>query len=137
MSEKTKITSARCIVFTCGFVVLGGCASSYPGGVHPADSSQKWGYSGSTVTYLPDDAGPKLESATVGQQIRIGDTLWGASTALVVENRYFAASGKPCLAAEIKAEGEQQKPVNVCKYANGKWGATKAIRENTRNGGVK
>lgn len=126
MSEKTKMTSARCIVLTCSFLALAGCAS-YPGGVHPADSAQKWGYTGSTVTYLPEEAGPKLEDAMPGQEIRVGDTPIGAETALVIGDRYFAASGKRCLAAQMSAEGEQQRPVNVCKYANGAWGATKAI----------
>ncbi len=131
MSEKTKMTSARCIVFACSFLALGGCAS-YPGGVHPADSAQKWGYTGSSVTYLPPDASPKLEDAVAGQKIRIGVTPIGTETALVIGNRYFAASGKRCLAAEMSAEGEQQRPVNVCRYANGTWGATKAIGANAR-----
>lgn len=126
MSEKTKMTSARCIVFTCSFLALAGCAS-YPGGVHPADSAQKWGHTGSTVTYLPEDAGSKLEDAAPGQELLIGDTPLGTETALVIGNRYFAASGKQCLAAEMSAEGEQQRPVNVCKYDNGTWGATRAI----------
>ncbi len=135
MSEKTKMTRVRCLVLTGSFLVLGGCAS-YPGGVHPADSSQQWGYTGATVTYLPKDAGPKLEGAAPGQEIRIGDTPWGPATALVVGNRYFAASGKPCLSAEISAKGEQQRPVNVCQYADGTWGATKAIGASARSGGV-
>ncbi|MCL7945154.1 DVU3141 family protein [Marinobacter sp. ATCH36] len=136
MSEKTKMTSARCIAFIGAFLVLGGCAS-YPGGVHPADSSQKWGYTGSTVTYLPDEAGPRLEDAVAGQTVQVGDTPWGVATALVVESRYFAASGKRCLAAEMSAESKEKKPVNVCEYANGTWGATKAIRHSARSGGAK
>ncbi|MGM0768010.1 MAG: DVU3141 family protein [Pseudomonadota bacterium] len=119
--------NARLFTVTLSLLALSGCAS-YPGGVKPEASFQTWASRAETVTYLPKDAGPKLEKAGVGESISLGDTPWGKTTTLSVNERYFAASGKKCLRAVVNVPSDQSLPVNVCRHNNDLWGATKSIR---------
>lgn len=114
------------VVIACGLAVVSGCAS-YPSGVATAGNQQSWRHTGATVTYLPSEQNNALANATPGQQINLGATPWGNKTFLTVTKRYFAASGKPCMAAVIQAQSSPPERVNVCDYSKGTWGATKAL----------
>lgn len=128
-------TTARLYTLTLSLFAFSGCAT-YPGGVNPEGSFQTWTSKGSTVTYMPTEVTPRLETASVGEDIALGDTPWGKQTILTVNNRYFAASGKKCLGARIEASQGEERLVNVCRHKKDLWGATKSVRAAVHNGGA-
>lgn len=128
MQTHRRTIACKAALLALGFITLTGCATGYPGAEHPTDQQQQWSYQGSTVTFLPAEGSEPVAGASAGTVVDAGWTRWGDNTRVTVLDRYFAASGRVCLRADITGS-KRSETVNLCEYREGLWGATRVLAE--------
>ncbi len=110
-----------------GLVLLAaGCST-----IASTDNTQhhnQWAYTSAAIAYLPATASAQLGDARPGSRIVIEESPWGKHATVFVQDRFFAASGKPCLAATIETSASQPIAANLCEYADQRWGSTRALQ---------
>ena len=94
----------------------------------------EWAFTQARLVDLPSSVFAALEDGRQGDVIAIGDTQWGSNSELQVSERYFAASGRPCLRGRVvgsnRANSEQ---VVVCRYSAERWVISRAVAETFDN----
>lgn len=123
--DATPVARLRHLVAGGLVLLVAGCSALPEAGSHRAYN--EWTYT-TTVTYLPTETNSDLEQANIGATLLLDSSPWGEHARIQVQDRFFAASGRPCLAALIEAEGIQPFAANLCQYTNQRWGSTRAFQ---------
>ena len=77
-----------------------------------------------SLQYIVQTSAADLAAAQEGQRLTLADSPWGPSVELLIRKRYFAATGRVCLEAEV-----EQRLVLVCDYQQAGWAAQRLLTQ--------
>ncbi len=77
-----------------------------------------------SLQYISQAASVDLAAALEGQRLTLADSPWGPSVEVLIRKRYFAATGRVCLEAEI---GQQL--ALICDYQQAGWAAQRLLSQ--------
>lgn len=123
-SSKTNATF-KAIPLVALILAASGCATSSPVSTANGIPVPQWLNTNGTITALSDEHSRLIDESAIGQVVSLGQTPWGQNTRLKKTDSYFSATGKTCFRTTIETTAEQQAKT-LCKYPEGKWGATRA-----------
>lgn len=122
--HKTKV-AAKMVTLMALVAVMTGCAAG--GQINGAGSIPvpQWLNAKNAVTLLSEQHSRQIDNAQAGELVTLGASPWGENTHLRIGDRYFSATGKICFITNIESAAGSQSTA-VCKYPEGKWGATRS-----------
>jgi hypothetical protein len=74
--------------------------------------------------YIGQSASADLAAALEGQRLILAESPWGPSAEVLIRKRYFAATGRVCLEAEV---GQQL--ALICDYQQAGWAAQRLLSQ--------
>lgn len=77
-----------------------------------------------SLQYIGQTASADLAAAQEGQRLTLADSPWGPSAEVLIRKRYFAATGRVCLEAEVG-----QQPALICDYQQAGWAAQRLLSQ--------
>lgn len=101
-----------------------GCANNSRQGL--PEEYHEWAFTQARTTDLTPDSFSHLENGRQGDRIILGQTPWGEHTEFSINERYFAASGRPCFKGLLEHENGSLDAV-VCRYSANRWVASRAV----------
>lgn len=96
-----------------GLLLTAGCSQLTPA-VQPRPAA--------TLEYVSAAASADLAAASAGQRLRLAESPWGPGAELLIQKRYFAASGRVCLEVEV-----QQQSALLCDFQQAGWAAQRLL----------
>ena len=77
-----------------------------------------------SLQYISQTASADLAAAQEGQRLILAESPWGPSAEVLIRKRYFAATGRVCLEAEVG-----QQPALICDYQQAGWAAQRLLSQ--------
>lgn len=70
-----------------------------------------------------------LTTAPANGSLYLADSRWGGGIDIIVEQRYFAASGRQCRKALLMAPEQIDRSVLLCEVSQGNWAEVRPVTE--------
>lgn len=127
---------AGCTLAILTLTLTAGCASQQRETL-PSDFHE-WAYTQARTTDVPAGAHDHLDEASPGERVSFGNTPWGENTQFAIDERYFAASGRPCFRGRLSYQAVDEQSAGqrvdneaavVCRYSASRWVASRAVAE--------
>jgi hypothetical protein len=103
-------------IWILGFGLLSGACSQL--------TSQTSQQAAESLQYIGQTASADLAAALEGQRLILAESPWGPSAEVLIRKRYFAATGRVCLEAEV---GQQL--ALICDYQQAGWAAQRLLSQ--------
>lgn len=116
-------------------LAITGCAG-YPKGAPVQQNSPDWSLADSAALQLSPSQARVLEAAQPGERIALADSGGQGGRVVRVTDRFFAATGRQCLAVRVEEGSAPGQDLNLCRQARDRWTVTHSFRLQRQPGGM-